>query len=186
MDQPTPPRATDGKAFARELSRAAHELTLHDFTAAHPHYVLAVELAQQRRAPQLLPFEDAPTGVTAMTELRRRQSLRGALFAVSKSTPICHGMITVGRNDVHDVWLDDPSVSRFHAFFRPRAGLLYVVDAGSRLGTRVDGRTLRPHLPELVIAGALLQLGDVPLRVLAPAACWDLLRAAQPAEQKAS
>jgi hypothetical protein len=66
----------------------------------------------------------------------------------------------IGRGEGSDVRLDDRTVSRRHAVLtRDAAGAWYVDDAGSRLGTFVQGRPIRARTP--LGHGACLQLGDV-------------------------
>ena len=60
--------------------------------------------------------------------------------------------LLVGRGS-GDVALEDPSVSRRHALFRPVGGLVEVEDLGSSNGTRVNG--------ERIVAVTRLQPGDI-------------------------
>ena len=60
--------------------------------------------------------------------------------------------LLIGRVNA-DLQIDDPSVSRRHALFRPIAGVLNVEDLGSSNGTRVNG--------ERITAVTRLQAGDV-------------------------
>jgi class 3 adenylate cyclase len=60
--------------------------------------------------------------------------------------------LVIGRVNA-DLQIDDPSVSRRHALFRPIAGVLDVEDLGSSNGTRVNG--------ERITAATRLQPGDV-------------------------
>jgi hypothetical protein len=53
------------------------------------------------------------------------------------------GMITVGRAPNNDVVVAHTSVSKFHAYFRPKRGHeLSIFDVGSTNGTHVDGRAV--------------------------------------------
>lgn len=66
--------------------------------------------------------------------------------------------VTVGRTANNDVAVEDPSVSRLHAFFEP--GPPWTLrDAGSRLGTRVNGNPA-PTATKLR-SGDQVQFGDV-------------------------
>ena len=65
-----------------------------------------------------------------------------------------------------DAVLDDGSVSRRHARVRRHGARLWVEDLNSANGTRVNGRRLKPFVPEAVAPGERVVLGDVdvPLR----------------------
>jgi putative peptide zinc metalloprotease protein len=72
--------------------------------------------------------------------------------------------LTLGRGAENDVTLSDPSVSRQHARVRLADGVPLLEDAGSSHGTFLDGRAVE-GARELQ-AGSLIQLGDLPLRVV--------------------
>ena len=79
--------------------------------------------------------------------------------------------MTIGRGDTADVKLEDRTVSRLHARIDPTPEGPFISDAGSRFGVRVSGQTLSE--PLRLTAGAVIQLGNVTLRVesaVAPAA----------------
>jgi len=73
-----------------------------------------------------------------------------------------HGVLVVGRGEDCDLRLADPSVSRVHARIALVNGRVYLEDAGSRWGTRVNGvatesRELSP--------GDCVEVGDTQLRL---------------------
>lgn len=68
--------------------------------------------------------------------------------------------LTVGRTGNNDVPVEDPSVSRLHAFFEP--GPPWTLrDAGSRLGTSVNGTPISGTTA--LRSGDQVQFGDVAL-----------------------
>jgi ABC-type multidrug transport system ATPase subunit len=68
--------------------------------------------------------------------------------------------LTIGRDRGNDLVLADPNVSRFHAEVVRRAGVVELVDLGSRNGTRLDGRPVRrAELP----AGTEIRIGPYAL-----------------------
>ena len=71
--------------------------------------------------------------------------------------------ITVGRTGNNDLKLDDPSVSRFHAWLEPSGDAWVLVDAGSRNGTFVSGRRLAARAPARLANAAAVRVGGVPL-----------------------
>jgi hypothetical protein len=71
--------------------------------------------------------------------------------------------ITVGRTGNNDLKLDDPSVSRFHAWLEPTDEAWVLVDAGSRNGTFVAGRRLAARAPARLANAAAVRVGGVPL-----------------------
>ncbi len=66
--------------------------------------------------------------------------------------------VTVGRTANNDVPIEDPSVSRLHAFFEP--GPPWTVrDVGSRLGTRINGGAVAGTAT--LRSGDEVQFGDI-------------------------
>jgi pSer/pThr/pTyr-binding forkhead associated (FHA) protein len=76
--------------------------------------------------------------------------------------------ITVGRVGTNDVVIDDPSVSRFHAYFQhdERKGGWTLTDADSQNGTRVNGQKTVGH--QQLEDGAKLTFGDIVTWFLEP------------------
>lgn len=64
----------------------------------------------------------------------------GQIFTFDETTPI-----TIGRGDGMKVRLSDPAVSRSHCAIEFADGKALLKDAGSRTGTRVNGRTVGKH-----------------------------------------
>jgi DNA-binding NtrC family response regulator len=69
--------------------------------------------------------------------------------------------VVVGRSEEADVVVDDASLSRRHAKFTFVKGALVVVDLGSTNGTRVAGVRLEPEVARPLVAGDVVELGDV-------------------------
>jgi len=67
----------------------------------------------------------------------------------------------VGRSSRADVRIPHASLSREHARFSFDNGSLSVVDAGSKHGTRLDGRQLPPGQAAEAAPGSVVELGDV-------------------------
>jgi len=53
--------------------------------------------------------------------------------------------LTVGRDPASDVGLNEPTISRWHAWLTQEADVWYVTDTGSRNGTFVNGKQLAPN-----------------------------------------
>ena len=79
--------------------------------------------------------------------------------------------ITVGRTQNNDVWLDDATVSRFHAVLSKdeKTGTWRVEDAESQNGTFVAGTRLAPRQPAALTDGVSLRFGAVNVYFLLPA-----------------
>jgi pSer/pThr/pTyr-binding forkhead associated (FHA) protein len=65
----------------------------------------------------------------------------------------------LGRDPDVDLKLSDEDASRRHTRVIRRGSRLWVVDLGSRNGTRLDGRLSRPNVAELWTDNVLLELG---------------------------
>jgi len=121
---------------------------------------------------QTLPHqkERRPTSMDLLVyELRKNLHLRNA-FPMG---------ITVGRVDSNDLWVDDASVSRFHAYFmqatvRGKRGWC-VVDAESLNGSYLNTFRLAPNKPELLKSGDTIRFGDVDLTFHDPESFAKLL-----------
>jgi pSer/pThr/pTyr-binding forkhead associated (FHA) protein len=103
------------------------------------------------------------------------------VFALAKQTGKTNAFglgITLGRTPNNDVELDDPSVSRFHAYFQKdeQSGVWHVVDAESFNGSVCDGERLQPNRPAPVHDGSQLKFGGVEMRFLLAKAFEAMLR----------
>jgi hypothetical protein len=80
--------------------------------------------------------------------------------------------ITLGRTSNNDIQLDDPSVSRFHAYFQqdPHSGVWHVVDAESSNGTLIAGVRLQPKRPAPLADRTEIKFGHVNVQFLSVAA----------------
>jgi pSer/pThr/pTyr-binding forkhead associated (FHA) protein len=74
----------------------------------------------------------------------------------------------LGRDDDVDLKLKDEDVSRRHTSIVRRGSRLWVIDLGSKNGTRLDSRPLRPNAAEAWPDTALLELGKTQLMIEDP------------------
>lgn len=105
---------------------------------------------------------------------------RPYVFPVAKRTNTEFNFIAIGRNVGNDVHVPHPSVSRFHAFFRPSDKGMVVQDAKSSTGSTLDDRPVpKPSEGEAlrVAPGALLRFGSVVARFVDAAGLLAALRA---------
>lgn len=96
-----------------------------------------------------------------------------AVFRLEKARANAFGMgVTVGRTPNNDIALDDPSVSRFHAYFQqdPHSGVWHVVDVESSNGTCVEGVRLAPKRPAPLIDRCEVKFGHVAVHYFSPQA----------------
>lgn len=74
------------------------------------------------------------------------------------------GVITIGCLEHNDVFFGDDSVSKLHAIVRVAGGEFFIADAGSALGTQVDGEHVGRMVDQAerrLIGGETVQLGNV-------------------------
>lgn len=78
--------------------------------------------------------------------------------------------VTVGRTDNNDLVLNDPSVSRFHAYFLrdSRKNTWRLVDADSKNGTWVGAMKLAPNATAELQDSVRIRFGDVEMTFLLP------------------
>jgi CheY-like chemotaxis protein len=166
----SPPR--DFVALSRQTTRSG-------FVAAcpFPFLVYTAPLVPPRsdRTIGLLDGLDAVEGIG-----RRNTPLTRSLRAleIRKSTRTAPDQITVGRTRENDVVIDHQHMSRFHAFFVEKDGVMTLTDAGSHNGTWVAGRLLSPNgAPSAPMAsGDIVRFGELELTFMSPSGCWDVLR----------
>jgi FHA domain len=108
-------------------------------------------------------------------------STRPFVFPVSKRTNTEFNFIAIGRNVGNDIHVPHPSVSRFHAFFRPSdKGGVVVQDAKSSTGITLDDRPVPKPTegePLPVPSGSKLRFGAVVAQFVDAAGLLAALRA---------
>ncbi|GAC1350262.1 MAG: hypothetical protein NVSMB27_31100 [Ktedonobacteraceae bacterium] len=67
-------------------------------------------------------------------------------------------VVTIGRGEENDIWLDDDMASRNHAELAWNEGSVYITDCDSLNGVLLNGHRIRR--PTLVQAGELLEIGS--------------------------
>jgi pSer/pThr/pTyr-binding forkhead associated (FHA) protein len=67
-------------------------------------------------------------------------------------------VISIGREEENEIWLDDETSSRYHAELAWQQGQVYVTDCDSLNGVILNGRRMRGTLP--VNSGDLLEIGS--------------------------
>jgi pSer/pThr/pTyr-binding forkhead associated (FHA) protein len=103
---------------------------------------------------------------------------RAMFFFVEKSVKNAFAdEVTVGRTANNDITIEENSVSRFHAYFKPggKGAPWTLVDAKSTAGTFVGGKRLAPRTPVSISSEMSLRIGDVELQFLEPDGFWRYL-----------
>jgi hypothetical protein len=118
-----------------------------------------------------------------------------ALLAARPAGPLVHEIakaegnpypdrISVGRARNCDIVLRHASVSKLHAHFLPREeGHIDLVDVGSAVGTRVNGRAIALNHPHRIALGFILSIGPVIAKVVDARAAWEVLRTQEYVEE---
>lgn len=104
-----------------------------------------------RRQPGVpAPFvfgEDIPWGWL----VHRSGRFQGQKLALNRT------VVTIGREEDNDIWLDDDTSSRYHAELTWEAGQVYITDCDSLNGVVLNGRRIRGTL--VIKSGDLLEIG---------------------------
>jgi hypothetical protein len=170
----------DAAAHYRHLLALGRE----DFLAAAAPAVL---LRERARRPDPEPG-DHPLGTTTRTLARPaaetvdERTPRGTvpeaemeLYPLAKKPGASFpDRITIGRTPNNDVVIEDPSVSRLHAYVRQADGWV-IADAGSKNGSWLDDARLEPRREAALSVGAVLRLGDIALTFYRSDDLFDLL-----------
>jgi hypothetical protein len=121
-------------------------------------------------------------GLEGMDRIQLLAKLSGARHFVlplfKRSTqPGEETRLVVGRIEGCDVMLRHPSISKQHAWFQvDRSGALYLTDAQSLNGTRVNGKSLPPGEPNWLQPLDHLQFGSVSAFTCAPFVLRSMLK----------
>lgn len=83
-------------------------------------------------------------------------------------------MITVGRTPNNDVWLTNPGISKFHAYFLCQDGSVTLVDANSSRGTFYGEHRLSPNSRIPLHSGAKVAFGPLAGTLLSAEDFYDL------------
>jgi FHA domain-containing protein len=85
--------------------------------------------------------------------------------------------LTIGRSDECNLVVNHESVSRVHARLDrdPVTKRWRLTDLGSLVGTRVEGLRLVKNVPELLMDRVRVEVGQVTLRFMSPAAFFGYL-----------
>lgn len=163
--------------------RAASTVTRERFVAAHPYLFLVGEGRIRRpdkpRSTLILDSVDSmtPVSVELPPAAPPRAQSELLLLAVRKVRSTFPDMITVGRTPNNDIVLADQSISKLHAFFRPLPTGFTLADAGSRNGTKVSGRPLKPRGPAVVLrTGDRVRFAKLEFLLLDAGDAWDAVR----------
>lgn len=96
---------------------------------------------------------------------------------VRKANPFGLG-VTVGRTPNNDIEVREPSVSRFHAYFKQseRGESWEVVDVESFNGTFLRGQRLKPRKPVQLDDHDLIRFGAAEMQLFFPSTFEDYVR----------
>lgn len=113
---------------------------------------IAGAISLPRRQPGTpAPFvfgEDIPWGWL----VHRSGRFQGLKLALNRT------VISIGREEDNDIWLDDDTSSRYHAELAWDAGQVYITDCESLNGVTLNGRRIRGTL--VIKSGDLLEIGS--------------------------
>lgn len=157
------------KSYLLSWLRKAHAgAKLAEFEAARPGAWLVWEAGPWR------PPSARSDTLVANADTRLLTS--GESLAISLQPRRAGPEVKLGRDASCDLVIDDATLSRVHLVFRHEAGGRWTVrDAGSRNGSRLDGRPLRDAARPLA-PGSVLEAGAVRLSFLDPAGLWVRLK----------
>ncbi|MBI2388569.1 MAG: FHA domain-containing protein [Deltaproteobacteria bacterium] len=148
-------------------------------TYACPFLIGTPGLHVPRRATRTLADPSSAGPDTLPPPPRTDESARLLILPLAKRSEFFADMITVGRTMNHDVVLRDITVSKFHAYFTIESSGIWLTDAGSRNGTRLDEMACVPRRATLVSIGGTIRFGVVELTLADAGEVWERLRRAR-------
>src|SRR5256885_9337292 len=156
------------------LAKVARAVSREEFVATHPSLYLVIAESADKLP---IGFETAVVSFTGKPRTAAKL-LDFEVLAVEKApTNPYPDRISVGRARNCDVVMRDPSVSKLHAHFRVGADTkVELVDIDSQNGTRVNGRPLPPHQPQLMANEDMILFGSVAAKLVDAATLYDLLK----------
>jgi hypothetical protein len=86
--------------------------------------------------------EQGPSTVTPSTSPAVRPTLQVALKSEARTHTLQPGLASVGRDDVNDIVIPDPTVSKKHAIIECSPNGVFLKDLGSTNGTYVEGERI--------------------------------------------
>jgi pSer/pThr/pTyr-binding forkhead associated (FHA) protein len=170
------------------LAEAA-KLSSLQFVAAYPHFWLLVEALKQAQPRGMVfdtiaPGAQMTAGALSQAMLRildgdvRANPQRYELYPVLK-TPRnpWTDRVLIGRAPNNDVVLDNPSVSKVHAYISQQGSSAQIASYETRNPTKVGATTVLPNGPSVGLPdGADLQIGLLRARYLSTTALYRVLR----------
>lgn len=128
-----------------------------------------------------LPKDMDQLEVTGGLGIASTTSDQKTVFRVAKNAEsTLGGGVTIGRVGSNDIAIDEPSVSRFHAYMRQAEdGSWLLIDTGSFHGTFVSDRKLAPEERATLVDGAIIRFGGALVQFLMPASLLALLEKAR-------
>jgi hypothetical protein len=97
---------------------------------------------------------------------------------IKKGTNSFQGNINIGRTSNCDVAINNPTISKFHAFLARdiKSGSYYIIDADSTNGTYVNDMKLNPNEKKVLYDGDTVSFGrQITISFYTPQGCYDLL-----------
>ena len=162
-----------------DFATTANQKTREEFATAYPYNFLITKLQDDESGEwsfQTLTVVNpmfAGKPALLLNEDAHRYRVFPLVKAVNAPWP---ERISVGRARNNDVVLRDNSISKLHALFMLNDGPhVSVVDAGSRNGTRVNGKTIPQGEKAQVRINDRVLLGTVSLLLLDSAGLYDLI-----------
>lgn len=147
--------------------------TADSFKQRHPDPLLLFTPKVQMTGPDK---HFVTTQVAAVAEMRRTQGteagkkgmeMRVALVRKSSRNPFA-GQIYIGRAANNDVVIEDPGVSKSHAFFEHKHNRWMLTDMGSANGTFIGGTRVEPNNAVEVRDGAKVTVGTLDMQFYLP------------------
>ena len=109
-----------------------------------------------------------PVSLDTDTALLTRRSVFVLTTPDGREYPVPEGTVTIGRDIGNDIVLPVQQVSRLHVQIQCSQSECSLTDMGSTNGTFINGMCVPPREPQSIMAGDVLGIGPVIMRVTLP------------------
>jgi hypothetical protein len=171
------------EVFLKDFKRVQKHLSREDFAKQNNHPFLVFDMEHTEDQSSRHSFDTKRVQSDHLASLMKQSLLRTVsskvIKLVKKGTNLFRGYVNVGRTPNCDIVINNPAISKFHAYFAKdiKDGSYYIIDADSTNGTYVNDVKVEPNARKPLHDGDKISFGhQINLSFYTPEGCYDLLK----------